>query len=86
MTAVVTGAEIFLPLEGLIDIEQTISRLEGELKKLDKEVDRVEKKLSNQGFINKAPAHVVEEERVKGQEYREKREKVRSRLAELRGS
>lgn len=85
MTAVVTGAEIFLPLEGLIDLEQTISRLEGELKKLDKEVDRVEKKLSNEGFTSKAPAHVVEEERAKGQEYREKREKVRNRLAELKG-
>ncbi|SMO37295.1 valine--tRNA ligase [Melghirimyces algeriensis] len=85
MTAVVTGAEIFLPLEGLIDIDQTISRLEGELKKLDKEVERVEKKLANQGFIQKAPAHIVDEERKKGQEYRDKREKVRNRLKELKG-
>jgi valyl-tRNA synthetase len=85
MTAVVTGAEVFLPLEGLIDIEQTIAKLEGELKKLDKEVERVEKKLANQGFVAKAPAHIVEEERRKGEEYREKREKVRQRLKEIKG-
>ncbi|QKG84086.1 valine--tRNA ligase [Kroppenstedtia pulmonis] len=84
MTAVVTGGELFLPLEGLIDLDQTIARLEGELKKLDKEVERVEKKLANQGFIAKAPAHVVEEERQKGINYKAKREKVKSRLADLK--
>lgn len=85
MTAVVTGAEVFVPLAGLIDIDQTIARLEAELKKLDAEVTRVEKKLSNQGFVTKAPQHVVEEERRKGEEYREKREKVLARLNELKG-
>lgn len=84
MTAVVTGGELFLPLEGLIDLDQTIARLEGELKKLDKEVERVEKKLANQGFIAKAPAQVVEEERQKGINYKAKREKVKSRLADLK--
>lgn len=48
-------------------------------------MERVEKKLANEGFVNKAPAHVVEEERQKGREYREKREKVVNRLKELRG-
>lgn len=85
MTAVVTGAEVFVPLAGLIDIDQTIARLEAELKKLDAEVARVEKKLANQGFVTKAPKHVVEEERRKGEEYREKREKVLARLNELKG-
>ncbi|MCS1351451.1 valine--tRNA ligase [Mechercharimyces sp. CAU 1602] len=83
MSAVVTGAEIFLPLEGLIDISQTIARLEAEKKKLDQEVLRVEKKLSNKGFVSKAPAHVVEEEKRKGEEYAEKRSKVIARLQEL---
>ena len=85
MTAVVSGAEVFLPLEVMIDIEETIARLEKELKKLDYEVERVEKKLSNPGFVQKAPAHIVEEEKRKGEEYREKREKVLSRLQELKG-
>ncbi|OYD08272.1 valine--tRNA ligase [Paludifilum halophilum] len=84
-TAVVTGAEIFIPLEGLIDIGQTITRLQDELKKLDKEVERVEKKLANRGFVSKAPAHIVEEEKQKGAEYRQKRDKVKNRLKELQG-
>ncbi len=85
MTAVVSGAEVFLPLEGMIDIGETIARLEKELKKLDYEVERVEKKLSNPGFVQKAPAHIVEGERRKGEEYRERREKVLARLRELKG-
>lgn len=83
MAAVVAGAELFLPLAGLIDVEQTIARLKQELKKLDSEVNRVEKKLANPGFVSKAPAHIVEEERTKGENYRQKREKVRARLQEL---
>lgn len=84
MTAVVTGAELILPLEGLINIEEEIARLEKEYDKLNKEVERVQKKLNNQGFIAKAPAKVVEEERAKEQDYVEKREAVQSRIAELR--
>ncbi|MDG4655362.1 valine--tRNA ligase [Ectobacillus antri] len=84
MTAVVTGAELFLPLEGLLNLDEEISRLEKELKKLDSEVERVEKKLGNEGFVKKAPAHVIEEERKKQQDYMEKREAVRARLAEIK--
>ena len=83
MTAVVTGAEIILPLKGLINVEEEIARLEKELKKLDGEVERVEKKLSNKGFVAKAPAKVIEEERTKQKDYTEKREVVKKRLEEL---
>ncbi|WP_123041302.1 valine--tRNA ligase [Cohnella candidum] len=85
MTAIVTGAELYLPLAGLIDIGQEIARLEKELANLNAEVERVEKKLGNEGYIAKAPAHVVEQERAKGQDYRDKRDKVLARIAELRG-
>jgi valyl-tRNA synthetase len=85
MTAVVTGAELFLPLSGLIDIDQEIARLEKELQTLNAEVERVEKKLSNPGFVAKAPARVVEEERAKHRDYSDKRDKVLARLNELRG-
>lgn len=85
MSAVVTGAEIFLPLEGLIDIDKELARLQAELEKLDKEVERVDKKLSNEGFVKKAPEHVVEAEKAKQQDYMEKREKVKSRMNELKG-
>jgi valyl-tRNA synthetase len=83
MTAVVTGAELYLPLAGLIDIEQEIARLEKELKTLHAEVERIEKKLANPGFVAKAPAKVVEEERAKLKDYAEKRDKVQARIAEL---
>lgn len=84
MTAIVTGAELYLPLSGLIDIGQEIARLEKELQHLNSEVERVEKKLANVGFVRKAPAHVIEEERVKQRDYSDKRDKVLARLAELR--
>jgi valyl-tRNA synthetase len=85
MSAVLSGAEIYLPLAGLIDIEQEIARLEKELKKLDSEVERVYKKLANKGFVDKAPAHVIEEEKAKQKDYIEKREQVKARMVELKG-
>src|SRR5699024_4247665 len=84
MTAIVTGAEIFLPLEGLIDFEKEIARLEKELKKWESEVELVTKKLSNEGFVNNAPEKVVEAERQKQIEYTDKHEKVKQRLEELK--
>ncbi len=84
MTAVVSGAEIYLPLQGLINIEEEITRLEKELEKLNKEVERVQKKLANEKFVAKAPAQVVEEERAKEKDYLEKRTTVQERLEELR--
>ncbi|MBU5466533.1 valine--tRNA ligase [Virgibacillus sp. MSJ-26] len=85
MSAVVTGAELFLPLEGLIDFDKEIERLEKELDKWTKEVERVQKKLSNEGFISKAPEEVVNEERRKELDYLDKQTKVKARLAELKG-
>lgn len=85
MTAVVTGAEIILPLEGLINIEEEIARLEKEWDKLNKEVERVQKKLSNEGFVKKAPEKVIEEERAKERDYSEKRAAVEARIKELKG-
>lgn len=85
MTSIVTGAELFLPLAGLIDIGQEIARLEKEIATLNNEVERIEKKLANQGFMAKAPAAVVEEEKAKLADYADKREKVIARLAEMKG-
>ncbi|MDR9791558.1 valine--tRNA ligase [Aeribacillus composti] len=85
MTAVVSGAEVFLPLEGLINVEEEIKRLEKELEKWNKEVERVQKKLANEGFIKKAPKEVVEEERAKEKDYLEKQQAVLKRLQELKG-
>ena len=65
MSAVLTGAELFLPLAGLINIEEEIARLEKELDKWTKEVKRVQGKLSNERFVSNAPDEVVEAERAK---------------------
>lgn len=85
ISAVVSGAEIYLPLAGLIDIDKELVRLEKELAKLQSEVDRVQKKLNNANFISRAPEHVVEEERVKERDYMDKRDKVLARINELKG-
>ena len=84
VTSVITGAEIYLPLAGLINIKDEIARLEKEAEKLQQEVDRVEKKLSNEKFVAKAPAAVVEAERAKGADYQAQREAVLERIATLK--
>lgn len=85
MTAVVSGMEIYLPLKGLIDIEKETGRLNKELAVLDKEIARIVSKLSNEGFIAKAPADVIDKERAKEAEYREKQNAIKERLVYLAG-
>ncbi|PZX07055.1 valyl-tRNA synthetase [Psychrobacillus insolitus] len=84
MSAVVTGAVLYLPLQGLIDIDAERARLEKELEKWAKEVKLVQGKLSNERFVSKAPEAVVAEERAKEQDYREKHAIVLSRIEELK--
>jgi len=83
-TAVIPGAEIYMPLEELIDLGKEIERLEKEKAELEKELERVGGKLGNPSFVAKAPAKVVEEERNKQVKYREMYEKVLERLDGLR--
>ncbi|WP_117170457.1 valine--tRNA ligase [Paraliobacillus sediminis] len=85
MSAVVTGADLYLPLEGLIDTDKEIARLQAEFDKLNKEVERVQKKLGNESFVSKAPEKVVEEEKQKEKDYVVKRAKVEERIKELQG-
>ncbi|MFJ5789572.1 valine--tRNA ligase [Lysinibacillus sp. NPDC093197] len=84
MTAVVTGAELFLPLVGLINLEEEIARLEKELEKWAKEVKLVTGKLSNEKFVSKAPEALVNAEREKLADYEEKHAVVLKRLEELK--
>ena len=71
VTVVTSGAEIYMPLLELVDLEKELERLNKEKEKLGKEIDRVEKKLCNERFTAKAPASVVDEERAKGEKYKE---------------
>lgn len=80
---VVEGAQIFLPLDELVDREKELERLNKEKKQLEGEIKRVEGKLSNQGFVAKAPASVVEEERQKGEKYKAMLAKVEESIAKF---
>jgi valyl-tRNA synthetase len=80
---VTDSATIFLPLSDIVDTEKERARLEGEQKKLVGEIERIEKKLSNEGFVAKAPAAVVEGEKAKLAKYRENLDGVLAALAKL---
>lgn len=80
MSGVVDGAEIFIPTDDLLDYKAEFDRLSKEKKKLEGEVKRVNGKLSNQGFISKAPEKVIQEERDKKVKYEEMLAKVTERL------
>ncbi|MGB3161383.1 MAG: valine--tRNA ligase [Carnobacterium sp.] len=84
MSAVITGAEIYLPLAGLINIDEEIVRLEKELAKWSGEVKRVKGKLSNAKFVDNAPIAVVEAEKVKEKEYLDKQALVLGRIEILK--
>ena len=76
VSCVVEAAQLFMPLDDLVDREKELARLTKEKENLEKEIKRVEGKLANPGFIGKAPADVVEAERKKGEKYKEMLEKV----------
>lgn len=82
--ALARGAEIFVPLKGLIDVEKETMRLEKELAAIDKDLARVRGKLANTGFLSKAPADVVEKEKAKESELSGKQSAIRERLALIR--
>ncbi len=71
VSCVAFGAQMFMPIDDLVNRDEEIERLEKEKKRLEGEIKRVEGKLSNQGFVSKAPANVIEEERKKGEKYRQ---------------
>ena len=80
MSAVIEGIEIFIPLDDLVDFQAEFDRLTKEKKKLEGEVKRVAGKLSNQGFLAKAPEKVVNEEKEKQAKYEDMLAKVEARL------
>jgi valyl-tRNA synthetase len=85
---VVKGYELYVPVKDLVDIESELARLDKELKKINKELEIVSRKLANEGFVNKAPAHVVDKEKLKLKEFEDKKiklEKLRERLAGIGG-
>ena len=70
------GMELYMPLEGLVDLEEEAKRKEEERKKIEFEIARAEKMLSNPGFVNKAPQTKIDEEKAKLEKYKEMLKKL----------
>ena len=76
VTIVTANARVFMPMGELVDKEKELARLEKERKAAQKDIDFLSGKLSNQGFLSKAPAQQIENERVKLAKAQEKMEKI----------
>ena len=84
MSIILSDIEVYIPLKGLIDIEEERNRLKAEVTRLEGEVARGEKMLSNSGFVNKAPEAKVNEEKEKLAKYKEMLESAKERLEKLK--
>lgn len=82
-SSVVKGCDIFIPLEGLIDISVERSRIEKEIARLLSSFEGVRKKLENQNFVAKAPADVIEREKIKLTDWEKALVKLQSILEDL---
>ena len=80
------GVEAYLPLAGLVDIEQERNRLTKLLTEIEAEVERHRQRLANQNFVQKAPPHIVEGARQALREAEARLEKVKAQLAQLEGA
>jgi len=80
------GTELNVPLEGLIDVGKECAKLKTELAGLEKQLTALEGRLANEGFTSRAPANVVEAERVKLGEWNTRRDMLRARVGALCGA
>ncbi len=80
------GAELFLPLAGLIDVDQERARLQSEVDRLRGQLRSTEAKLSNEKFTSRAPAEIVEKERAKADSLRDQMSKLEGKVTELAGT
>ena len=83
VSVVADGIEVFMPFEDLVDLAAEKERLEGEKTKLEAEVARASKMLSNPGFVNKAPEAKINEEKAKLAKYQEMLDSVNERLSKI---
>ncbi len=79
------GTSLVVPLAGLVDVEKECARLRGELASLEKQLTALSGRLSNEGFVSKAPAAVVEAERKKLGEWTTRQEQLRDKVRSLCG-
>ncbi|MDV7719227.1 valine--tRNA ligase [Pediococcus ethanolidurans] len=84
MSAVITDAEVYIPLAELVDLKDEANRLQKEVDKYTSEVNRSIKKLDNERFVANAPAAVVESERQKQADYETKLTATKQRLESIK--
>ena len=84
VSAVSEAAELFIPLGDLVDFEKEVARLTKERDSVERDIQRGEGKLNNPGFVNKAPAALVEQEKAKLEVSRDKLVKLNARIEELK--
>ena len=77
------SGSLYIPLSEVVDLDKERARLAEQMKKNDAEIERIEKKLSNEGFVSKAPAAVIEGERAKLAKYLETKEALKAAIAKL---
>jgi valyl-tRNA synthetase len=83
VSAVSEAAELFIPLGDLVDLDKEIARLTKERDGVEREIQRAEGKLNNPGFVAKAPAALIEQEKAKLEVSKDKLEKLNARIADL---
>ncbi|MGL5329678.1 MAG: valine--tRNA ligase [Peptostreptococcaceae bacterium] len=83
VSVVIDGVKIFIPLDELVDFTKEIERLSKEKAKLEGEIKRVNGKLSNQGFVAKAPESLINAEKAKKEKFEEMMKSVIERLENL---
>ncbi len=83
ITLTAGGITVYLPLAGMVDLEAERARLAKEMAQVDEQIRRSVDLLGNPGFVNKAPAHVIERERAKQAELGERKAQLAQRLTEI---
>jgi valyl-tRNA synthetase len=79
-SSVLDGMDLIVPLEGMMDFAEERSRIEKELKKIEKDLLFLDKKLSNQNFVKKAPPEIIEKDKERKQTLSEKQMKLKAHL------
>ena len=83
LVLVLKEAEVVIPMEGMVDLEAELRRLQKEIEQSQAEVARLEARLADREFLNKAPAAIVDKERGKLVERKDKLERLRQELAKF---
>ena len=84
VSVIIPGANLYIPLTELIDVDKEIERLTAELAKIESEIERVSAKLANENFVTKAPARLIDAEREKAARFASLKEETVTQLDKIK--